>query len=57
MHELPVAQSILDIAIRNGTQANARRVTDIFLVIGELSSLVDESIQFYWDARAEIPQT
>ena len=53
MHELPVTQSILDIAVRNGKQAHARRVTDIYLVIGELSSLVDDSIQFYWDMIAK----
>ncbi len=53
MHELPVTQSILEIAVRNGSQANARRVTDIYLVIGELSSLIDESIQFYWDMIAK----
>lgn len=53
MHELPVTQSILDIAVRNAAQANARRVTDIYLVIGELSSLIDESIQFYWGMIAK----
>jgi len=53
MHELPVTQSILDIAVRNAREANARRITEIFLVIGELSSLVDDSIQFYWDLIAK----
>jgi hydrogenase nickel incorporation protein HypA/HybF len=49
MHELPISESILDIAVRHGQQANAVRVKDLYLVIGQLSSIVDDSIQFYWD--------
>lgn len=49
MHELPIAESILEIAVRHGQQAQAVRVTDLYLVIGQLSSIVDDSIQFYWD--------
>jgi hydrogenase nickel incorporation protein HypA/HybF len=53
MHELPVTESILEIALRHATQAGAARVTDLNLVIGQLSSLVDDSIQFYWDIIAK----
>lgn len=49
MHELPVSQSLLEIALRHAEGAHAVRVTQLNLVIGELSSIVDESIQFYWD--------
>ena len=49
MHELPITQSIVEIAVRHGKHANARRVTDIYLVIGQLSSVIDDSIMFYWD--------
>ncbi len=49
MHELSVTQSILDIALRHAAEANVARVTDLYLVIGKLSSFVDDSIQFYWD--------
>jgi hydrogenase nickel incorporation protein HypA/HybF len=49
MHELPVTQSVLDIALRRAREARAGRITDIYLVLGELSTNVDESVQFYWD--------
>jgi len=49
MHELAVTESILEIATTHASQAQATRVTDIYLVIGKLSSIIDDSIQFYWD--------
>jgi hydrogenase nickel incorporation protein HypA/HybF len=49
MHELSVTESVLEIACKHAQKAQATRVTDIYLVIGRLSSIVDDSIQFYWD--------
>ena len=49
MHELAVTQSILDISLRHAKEAEAKRITGINLVIGEFASIVDDSIQFYWD--------
>ena len=49
MHELAVTESILEIALRHGQAAGATAVTDLFLVVGELATIVDESVQFYWD--------
>jgi hydrogenase nickel incorporation protein HypA/HybF len=53
MHELMVTESILEIALRHAGQAGAVRVTDLFLVVGDLSSIVDDSVQFYWDFVSE----
>ena len=53
MHELSVTESILNIAVKHANQAKARKVTDIYIVIGRLSSIVDESVQFYWDILTE----
>jgi hydrogenase nickel incorporation protein HypA/HybF len=47
MHELAVTTSILDLAIRHAEPG--ARITDVYLVIGQLSSMIDDSVQFYWD--------
>ena len=49
MHELAITEEILRITVEHAERANAKRVTDINLVIGELSSVVDDSVQFYLD--------
>lgn len=46
MHELSITESIVEIALRH---AAGRRISSVHLVIGELSSYVDESIQLYWE--------
>jgi hydrogenase nickel incorporation protein HypA/HybF len=50
MHELSVTQSILDIVLQH---ANGRKVQQVNLVIGQFSSIVDDSVQFYWEIIAE----
>lgn len=52
MHELSVTQNLLEITLRQANLAGAKRITDIYLIIGQLSSIVDESVQFYWDIIA-----
>ena len=53
MHELAVTENILEIASRHGKLAGAKRITDIYIVMGKLSSIVDDSVQFYWDILTE----
>jgi hydrogenase nickel incorporation protein HypA/HybF len=53
MHELAVTQSILEICLRHADEASAAKITDINLVVGQFSSIVDDSVQFYWDMIAE----
>jgi hydrogenase nickel incorporation protein HypA/HybF len=53
MHELAVTESILEITLRHAQESKARHVTDLFLVVGSLSSIIDDSVQFYWDFIAK----
>ena len=50
MHELFATQAILDKALAEGSRRqSARRITDLHIVVGEISTYVDDSVQFYWD--------
>ena len=53
MHELPVTESILEITLRHAKTHNAKRVTDIYLVIGDWSTIIDDSVQFHWDILSD----
>ena len=53
MHELAVTESILEIAMQAAKERAATKVTDIYLRLGQLSSIVDESVQFYWDVISQ----
>ena len=53
MHELSVTQSILKIALKHANEANAKRIENIHIVMGALSTNVDDSVQFYWDIIAK----
>jgi hydrogenase nickel incorporation protein HypA/HybF len=53
MHELPVTQNILDIATKYADEAGASRILSLNITIGALASIIDDSIQFYWDIISE----
>ena len=49
MHELSITQGILDIAIAKAREADAEKVSEINLVIGDAASIVGECVQFCFD--------
>ncbi|MBN1992040.1 MAG: hydrogenase maturation nickel metallochaperone HypA [Anaerolineae bacterium] len=53
MHELALTENLLEITLKHATAAGAKKVKQLNIVIGQLSSVVDESVQFYWDFVAK----
>lgn len=49
MHELYATQAILDKALRKAADEHAARISNIYLVVGEISTYSDDSVKFYWD--------
>jgi hydrogenase nickel incorporation protein HypA/HybF len=53
MHELPITQEIIRIALETAEQEHAEKVKRINLVVGEQSGFVGETIKMYFDIAAE----
>lgn len=53
MHEYGITQDIIRAAVDAAAKAGAKRVTSVKLVIGDLASVVDSSVRFYFDILAE----
>ncbi|MDO8568989.1 MAG: hydrogenase maturation nickel metallochaperone HypA [Dehalococcoidales bacterium] len=49
MHEFTITQSILSIALEKAGEVKASRISGISITLGELSGIVDESVQFYFE--------
>ena len=49
MHELSITEGILKLALEKAGEAGAKKITGINLVIGDLSGIVGECVQFYFD--------
>ncbi len=53
MHELGVTQGLLSLVLEEAEKIKAKRILAIDIVIGELSSYVDDSVQFYFDILSQ----
>jgi hydrogenase nickel insertion protein HypA len=49
MHEQSIVESLLALAIENAEKVKASKILRIYLVVGELSGVVEESVNFYFD--------
>jgi len=53
MHEAAITEQLLELTLRYAGQADAVKVTRLNLVIGEFSSVVGESVEFYFEIMAK----
>lgn len=53
LHEMAIAEGILDIALDYAKQNDAKRVAEIGLIIGEMSGVVVESLEFGFNMLAK----
>jgi len=49
MHEFSITEGILSIALEKAQEAGAGRITGINVVIGEISTVVSDCVEFYFD--------
>ena len=49
MHEYSITESVLTLALEKAREADAKIITHINLVIGELAGVVPDCVQFYFD--------
>jgi len=48
MHEQSIVESLLSLALERAEEAKASRIIRIYLVVGELSGVVEEAVDFYF---------
>ena len=48
MHEQPIVEAILSRVLEKAGEANANRIINVCLVVGELSGASDYAIEYYW---------
>lgn len=53
MHEAGVTERILEIVLEHAKEANATRVTDVYLDVGEESGIDTESVELHWPLLSE----
>lgn len=53
MHEFPIVQDVIKTVTREAERLGVKKIAAITLVLGELSSVIDESVQMYFELLAE----
>ncbi|WP_242836634.1 hydrogenase maturation nickel metallochaperone HypA [Clostridium sp. BNL1100] len=53
VHEYAVTQSMLKLVLDEAKRVKASKILEIRLVIGDLSTIVDDSVQMYFDIMSE----
>ena len=53
MHEQSIVESLLSLALNDAEKANARRIVSIKLIVGELTGVEKEAVNFYFGFLAK----
>jgi hydrogenase nickel incorporation protein HypA/HybF len=53
MHEMSIVESMLDTVLEKAQEAKATKVLRVYLVIGELSGVINDSVDFYFSFLAK----
>jgi hydrogenase nickel incorporation protein HypA/HybF len=53
MHEQSIVESLLSLALNNAEKAKARRILSIKLIVGELTGVEKEAVNFYFGFLAK----
>ncbi len=48
MHEQSIVESLVSISLENAQKANATRIVSVHVVVGELSGVVEDAMDFYF---------
>ena len=48
MHEQSIVEALLALVLENAEKAKAKKILRIYLVVGELSGVVDKAVEFYF---------
>ena len=49
MHELSIAQNIIEIVIEHAEKVNSGHVSEVLLDVGAVSGVIPETLEFAWD--------
>jgi len=49
MHEYSVTMGLIKMVVEEANKVNVKKITEIRLVIGDLSTIIDDSVQMYFD--------
>jgi hydrogenase nickel incorporation protein HypA/HybF len=53
MHEASITESMLSLAVEKAEEAKATKIASINLIVGELSGVVPDCVQFYFDVMSK----
>ena len=53
MHEAGVTERILEVVLEHAREAHAKRVTDVYLDVGDESGIDTESVELHWPMLSE----